>query len=414
MLGIQLVAKTLLALSPAALCLVPAPPAPGTATRPVLSEAEAAPYHPAAYLARSGPVSAPVDNPWTATPAPRRASFVVGPAGARGVTHSSVQAAVNAAIALGGTSSPQVPVRIEVRPGTYTGTVYVPASAPPITVAGVGDRERVRLELTLDGAGTTAAYIAVAGPYAETDPAYAMYWSCANKLPEVVVGTGCSGVVWSQAADFTLENLTVANTIPDSVGPGTHQAVAVRTDGDRTTLQRVHLISRQDTLYLNTLSAATIARARVRDSVIEGDTDFVFGRASVVFERDEFRLVSTRKANGVIFAPATAPGSPYGFLVTHSRLSTDGGSTTGHFARAWDSGAGATGYLPGTSPNGQLLIRDSIIGTGFDLTAPYVPAATTSRPFTANLDPARDLNDPNFNRIYEFRTYSEQLQGAAV
>lgn len=404
MLGIPFAAKAVLALVPAAaLCLVPAPEAPGTATRPVLSFAEAAAYHPAAYLARSGPVSAPVDNPWTAPPPrPQRPAFVVGPEGARGVTHPSVQAAVNAAIALGGTAR----IRIEVRPGTYTGTVYVPAGSPPITVAGVGDREKVRLELTLDGAGSTAAYIAVAGPYAATDPGYAMYFSCANKLPEVVVGTGCSGVVWSQAADFTLENLTVANTVPDSVGTGTHQAVAVRTDGDRTTLQRVHLVSRQDTLYLNTLSAATIARARVLDSLIEGDTDFVFGRATVVFERSEFRLVSTRKANGVIFSPATAPSWPYGFLVIHSKLTTDGGSTTGHFARAWDSGAGTTGYLPGTSPNGQLLIRDSTIGLGFDLTTPYVPAATTSRPFTANLDPARDLNDPHFNRLYEFNTLS--------
>jgi pectinesterase len=233
-----------------------------------------------------------------------------------------------------------------------------------------------------------------------------MYWTCASKAVDAVVGTGCSSVVWSQAKDLTLENLTVANTVPDSVGSGTHQAVAVRASGDRTTLRHVHLVSRQDTVYLDTPSATTVSRMQVRDSLIEGDTDFVFGRASVVFDHDEFRLVSTRKANGVIFAPSTAPSWPYGFLVTHSRLMTDGGSTTGHFARAWDAGAGSTGYLPGTSPNGQLLIRDSEIGTGFDLTAPYQPAATTSRPFTANVEAARDLNDPNYNRIYEFRTRS--------
>jgi pectinesterase len=118
--------------------------------------------------------------------------------------------------------------------------------------------------------------------------------------------------------------------------------------------------------------------------------------------------VSTRKpAGGVIFAPSTTPAYPYGFLVLLSAVTADGGyqaqaAPSGHFGRAWDQGASATGYLPGTSPNGQLVIRDSLLGAGFDTTAPWAPAATTGRPFLAGTDPARDLDDPTRNRLWEF------------
>jgi pectinesterase len=117
--------------------------------------------------------------------------------------------------------------------------------------------------------------------------------------------------------------------------------------------------------------------------------------------------VSTRKASGgVIFAPNTAPSFPYGFLVRHCLLTADAAyqaAPTGHFGRAWDQGASATGYLPGSTPNGQLVIRDSYLGPGFDTVAPWSPAATTARPFTASTEPDRDLNDVNFNRLWEYR-----------
>jgi pectinesterase len=129
-----------------------------------------------------------------------------------------------------------------------------------------------------------------------------------------------------------------------------------------------------------------------------------------VFEFSRFHLVSTRKpTGGVIFAPNTAPLYPYGFLVRLSVITADDGYTTaatptGHFGRAWDQNAGSTGYLPGITPNGQLVIRDTYVGAGFDPVAPWSPAATTSRPFTARTDDGRDLDDVLFNRLWEFRT----------
>ena len=191
----------------------------------------------------------------------------------------------------------------------------------------------------------------------------------------------------------------------DTVDRGTHQAVALRTDADRTQLEGMRLIGRQDTFMANAGDVTRIARVSVRDSYIEGDTDFVFGRASAVFTHTRFHLVSTRKdSGGVIFAPNTDPAYPYGFLVLHSSITADEGyqaAPTGYFGRSWDQGAGTTGYLPGITPNGQLVIRDSRLGAGFNATTPWAPAATTSRPFAARIDPGRDLNDPAYNRLWE-------------
>jgi pectinesterase len=393
---------------------------PGTTTRPILSAAEAASLTPEAYLAASGSTTAPAAAPWF--PAPIRTTritpaFVVGhQSGIHRSTLETVQEAVNAAARIGGTDR----IYIKLLPGTYTGTVYVPAASPPITLYGGGARPNdVSIEVTLDAASSPADYatrVNPAGQYVAGDPGWAMYTSCAGKTT-ATIGTGCASVLWSQSADFQLKNLSVRNTLLDTVDSGSHQAVAVRTDGDRTQLESVRLISRQDTAYFNTPDVTKISRVFARDSFFEGDTDFVFGRATAVFEHCRFRVVSTRKpANGVVFAPSTTPTWPYGFLVIHSQISTDAGydaAPSAHLGRAWDAGAGTTGYLPGSSPNGQLLIKNSYLGTGFDLLAPWAAAATTSRPFSVSVQPDRTLDDPAYNRLWEYRNIGPGTGAAA-
>ncbi|MEN3309249.1 MAG: pectinesterase [Micromonosporaceae bacterium] len=370
---------------------------PGTAARPVLAAAEAAPYSPGSYLGWSGTYAAPTWDPWhpgRIRVAGIRPDYLVRQGG-------SVQAAVNAAVRAGGTRRRYV----EVLPGTYPGTVFIPAGGPPLTLYS-GRGGEVRLEFTVDATITPAAWAALVNPsgqYAEGDPAWSMYQSCATKT-SATVGL-CATVVWSQSPDLQLRGLTIVNTLLDTVDRGTHQALALRTDADRTQLESMRLIGRQDTFCANAADLERIARVLVRDSYVEGDTDFVFGRASAVFEHTEFHLVSTRKpAGGVVFAPDTAPTYRYGYLVRRSRLTADSGyvaAPTGRFGRAWDMGASATGYLPGVTPNGQLVIRDSYLGPGFDAAAPWAPAATTARPFLARVDPGRDLDDPNYNRLWE-------------
>ncbi|WP_305785373.1 pectinesterase family protein [Symbioplanes lichenis] len=394
---------------------VPGPP-PGTVTRPVLSAAEAAPYVAENYLRWSGTYAAPVENPWRPGPIRTgRPDFVVG-AGTGGVGAGSggtgagigfrtIQEAVNRAYQQGGTARRT----IAVLPGTYTGTVFIPAGSPPLTVYGAGAPGQVRLEFSVDATISPAAWAALVnagGRYAEGDPAWTMFQSCATRT-SATAGL-CATVLWSQAPDLQLKNLTVVNTLLDTVDRGTHQALAVRTDADRTLLEGVRLIGRQDTFYANAEDATRIARVVVRDSYLEGDTDFVFGRASAVFDRNRFHLVSTRKdSGGIIFAPSTLPQWRFGFLVTRSLITADAGyqaAPTGFLGRAWDQGAGTTGYVPGTSPNGQLVLRDSRIGPGFVADAPWAPAATTGRPFAAPIEPGRDLDDPTHNRLWEYAT----------
>ncbi|WP_239140979.1 putative acyl-CoA thioester hydrolase [Actinoplanes campanulatus] len=372
---------------------------PGTTARPVLSAAEAAPFTAANYLGFSGTYAAPVADPWRPRPirTPHRPDLVVG-----GHGFATVQDAVDAAYRTGGGKR----LWIAVRPGTYTGTVFIPAGAPPLTIYGAGRAEAVRLEFTIDATVTPAQWAAQVNPdgrYAEGDPAWPMYQSCATKT--TATAGLCATVVWAQSPDLQLKNLTVTNTLLDTVDRGTHQALALRTDADRTQLEGLRLISRQDTLMTNADDVLRIARVSVRDTYVEGDTDFVFGRAAAVFTNCTFRLVSSRKpSGGVIFAPNTAPSYPYGFLVTRSRIVADDGyaaAPTGRLGRAWDQGAGTTGYLPGVTANGQLVIRDSLLGAGFDTAAPWAPAATTARPFSASIEEGRDLNDVHHNRLWE-------------
>src|SRR5690606_18929995 len=188
---------------------------------------------------------------------------------------------------------------------------------------------------------------------------------CATKS-SALIGTNCAAVVWSQSNDFQIARLSIVNSLLDTVDGGTHQGVALRTDGDRVQLDNVRLIGRQDTVYLNTSNRENLAvtdrisRVLVKDSYIEGDVDYVFGRASVVFDGVEFHTVSSRGSQeAYVLAPNTLPDQPYGFLVLNSRFTGDAGyqgSYKAKLGRAWDQGAGKTGYLPGKTANGQVLI----------------------------------------------------------
>ncbi|WP_239591307.1 pectinesterase family protein [Candidatus Dactylopiibacterium carminicum] len=218
-----------------------------------------------------------------------------------------------------------------------------------------------------------------------------------------------------------MKNLTVTNTLLDTIKDEGHQAVALRTDGDRTQLENVRLIGRQDTFLVNVGEAPTptnkvgtypldkIARAHIKDSYIEGDVDFVFGRANAVFDNCEFHVVSSRRSvPAIVFAPDTVPASSLGFLVINSRITGDAGHQAlkkSKLGRSWDQGAGGTGYLVGQSPNGQLLIRDSYIDASFDVDAPWDKAATTGRPHKGNIAAERKLDDPAYNRLWEFGNY---------
>lgn len=393
--------------------------APGVSSRPVLSASEASRFTPAQYFAQSGSVSAPVNDPWQPAAidlAAVKPDFVVG----AGAAYATIQQAVNAAIA----SGKRTRQFIQILPGTYTGAVYVPIDAAPLTLYGSGKADEVNIQLTLDARVLPKVYVAAVNPsgqFKAGDPGWTMYNTCATLPADKVIDTPCAAVMWSQADGFQLKNLTVTNTLLDTVNGETHQAVALRVDGDKTQLENVRLIGRQDTFLVNVGEAPTaanklgtyptnkIARAYIKGSYVEGDVDFVFGRANAVFDNCEFRVVSTRRTDpAIVFAPDTVPASSLGFLVINSRITGDKvhqGLGKSKLGRSWDQGASGTGYLVGKSPNGQLVIRDSYIDSSYDLATPWDKAATTNRPHKGNAAPDRKLDDPAYNRLWEYNNY---------
>jgi len=216
----------------------------------------------------------------------------------------------------------------------------------------------------------------------------------------------CSAVFWSQNNGLQLQNLTISNTLGDSVDAGNHQAVALRSDGDKVQLNKVNLLGRQNTFFVtnsgvqNKLQNDRIARTLVTNSYLEGDVDIVSGRGAVVFDNTRFQVVNSRtQKEAYVFAPATQSNLFYGFLATNSRFNAAGDGVA-QLGRSLDVDG---------STNGQVVIRDSAINEGFNNAQPWADAAISKRPFSGNTgakndkgEEQRNLNDTNFNRMWEY------------
>ena len=377
--------------------------APGTASRPILSAAEAKNFTRAHYFSAMDPNAAP----WTPSSInlPKQPDFVVGPAGAEGVTHTSIQAAVDAAITKHSASRQY----IAILPGEYEGTVYVPAAPGSITLYGLGEKAvDVKIGLAIDSeidSTTWRRLVNPAGKYMPGKPAWYMFDSCQSKRA-ATVGVMCSAVFWSQNNGLQLQNLTIANNLGDSVDAGTHQAVALRSDGDQVQINNVNILGRQNTFFVtnsgvqNRLQNDRQTRTLVSNSYIEGDVDIVSGRGAVVFDNTDFRVVNSRtQKEAYVFAPATLKSVTYGFLAVNSRF-TASGDGVAQLGRSLDVDS---------ATSGQVVIRDSAINEGFNVAKPWADAAISSRPFSGNTGavdakgvPQRNLNDSSFNRMWEY------------
>ncbi|HCN96057.1 MAG TPA: putative acyl-CoA thioester hydrolase [Leclercia sp.] len=377
--------------------------APGTASRPILSTDEAKNFQQARYFTAMDPNAAP----WSpyAIRLPAQPNFVVGPAGTQGVTHTTIQAAVDAAIAKHSSSRQY----IAILPGEYEGTVYVPAAPGSVTLYGTGEKPiDVKIGLAIDSEMDTATWRRLVNPggkYMPGKPAWYMFDRCQSKH-SATVGVMCSAVFWSQNTGLQLQNLTIENNLGDSVDAGNHQAVALRSDGDQVQIDKVNILGRQNTFFVtnsgvdNTLKNNRITRTLVTNSYIEGDVDIVSGRGAVVFDNTDFRVMNTRtQQEGYVFAPATLSNIFYGFLAVNSRF-TAMGDGVAQLGRSLDVDSAS---------NGQVVIRDSVINEGFNMAKPWGNAAISQRPYAGNTGAVdekgnvqRNLNDANFNRMWEY------------
>ncbi|MFF9487682.1 pectinesterase family protein [Streptomyces sp. NPDC014676] len=263
-------------------------------------------------------------------------TLYVHPRGAGDLT--SVQAAVTAATGTGRT--------LVIAPGTYRETVSVDADRTGMTWLGASEDPRDVVIVHDNAAGT---------PKPDGSGTH---------------GTSGSATTTVRPDGFTARWITFANDWLRTDLPGTSgtQAVALKVQGDRSAFTHCRFLGHQDTLYADTLSLDTFARQYFSHCYAEGDVDFVFGRATAVFEHCHFRTLVrpdlTAPPYGFVFAPSTAGANPRGYLVTRSRISSEAPDGYYKLARPW---------VPSSDPTARpmLTVRETHLGAGIDAVAPY-------------------------------------------
>jgi pectinesterase len=361
----------------------------GTATRPLLTAAQAANYTIARYLANTGSVAAPTTtDPWDPTAGVGDVSTFVPTytVAATGGTHPTVQAAITAAVTAGGTAR----IYIRVMPAIYRELVCVLAGAPPITLYSTNADATQTVIVFNNAAGTLVG--------GAMNPCIA--------AGATTIGTDGSATFAAYAANFHAKNITIANDVDETPfttaagGNGQTQGVALHSRGDKSIYENVRLLGNQDTLLVKNGNATTITRSYFKSCTIEGDVDFLCGRGTAVFDGCTLHFL-TRANGGQFVAPSTAAANPYGFLIIGSMLTADAGATNLRLGRAWDEGVATGAYVAGMSPNGQVVIRDSVLSAGVPTVSTMTwNSSTSTRPFSAT-----------GNRMYE---YNNTGPGAVV
>jgi pectin methylesterase-like acyl-CoA thioesterase len=197
----------------------------------------------------------------------------------------------------------QRPVTVDVRRGVYTEIDYVRADRPHLTVRGAGagstvirypDNDKLNGDAALD----------------KTLPANV----CPLRALPTPDLTNCWRALFGvDAPDFTLTDITLHNTTPF----GGSQAEAFRGNNQHITLNRVRLLSFQDTLRLQGTGFVT-------NSYVEGDVDFVWGTGSVFVQRSELKAM-----HAGYYTQIRNDSEHYGDVFVDDRLTEDAGVPAG-------------------------------------------------------------------------------------
>lgn len=212
---------------------------------------------------------------------------------------------------------------ITVKKGTYTEMVYV--GKPMITVQGE-DRNATVIQ------------------YADNNNF--------NTL------TGNNRAMFSvDAPDFVLQTITLHNLTPK----GGSQAEAFRANALRVTVNRVNLMSFQDTFLVNGNNCS----AFVTDSYIEGDVDFMWGSGAVYFQRCELKAL-----NPGYYAQVRNGQNGFGHVYVDCTLDSAPGVTGMYLARIDPT--------PGNFPYSQVIYLNCAMGSHIDPTGWLLNNANSS------------------------------------
>jgi pectin methylesterase-like acyl-CoA thioesterase len=248
---------------------------------------------------------------------------------------TTVQAAVDAV-------PDGTPYTIRIKPGLYREVVRIPATKTNLTMLGTtGDPADVVIDF--DNASGTL------------------------KPDGTPFGTTGSATVTIQASDFTARHITFSNSFDRAAHPEitATQAVAVKATGDRMIFDKDRFLGHQDTLYVDTASIDTRARQLYTRSAIVGDVDFIFGRATAVFDHVTITALDRGgNPNGYLTAASTRGDNPHGFLIINSRVTSPAADATYFLGRPWHPGGDPAAIA-------QVVIRNT-----------WLPAAIKSAPWT--------------------------------
>jgi pectin methylesterase-like acyl-CoA thioesterase len=213
--------------------------------------------------------------------------------------YSSIQAAIDAAPT--GRTTPYV---IFIKNGKYVEKIRIPSNKPFIHLIG----ESV--------ANTVISWDAYSG-------------KIENGIP---IGTNTSATLTVNANDFYMMSITVENST-GYTGDGP-QAVAMYISGDRCAYKNCRFIGGQDTLWHN-----GDGRHYFKNCYIDGNTDFIFGSSTalfdscVIFPRDRV----DGSGGGFITAGNTTLNNPYGEVFRNCILTKNRGITTYSMGRPWQN-----------------------------------------------------------------------------
>ena len=132
------------------------------------------------------------------------------------------------------------------------------------------------------------------------------------------------------ANNFTASNITFQNDAGYTAG----QAVAMESDGDKAIFNNCRFIGNQDVLFTNSATS----RQYYEQCYIEGTTDFIFGAATVWFEKCHIHS----KKNSHITAASTPPEKEFGFIFNDCYLTGDTSLHNVSLGRPWRPYAAVT------------------------------------------------------------------------
>lgn len=190
-------------------------------------------------------------------------------------------------------------------------------------------REKVRVDypfVEIIGAGPQTTRLHFNLPAAEAKPFHRDAW-----------GTPGSATLTINAHDVLVRNIKIendfdyltndarANDDPEKVRDSQAVAVLLDVNSDRVALQSVELVAYQDTLFANG------KRAWIKDSIISGNVDFIFGNGQLLIEdsdiisRKRGRSFEAGEIQGHVTAPSTSIKNDFGIVFIDCRLLREDG-----------------------------------------------------------------------------------------